>query len=92
MPRLVSRLLPILLLATVPLLATMSTASAFGHEPYPWCALYSLGNDGNSTNCGFDTIEQCRATVFGVGGTCIPNQLYPGPAEPRPHKRRHRRS
>jgi hypothetical protein len=28
------------------------------------------------TNCGFLTIEQCRATVSGIGGFCVPNQFY----------------
>src|SRR5262245_56951058 len=29
----------------------------------------------------FLTIEQCRATVSGIGGFCVPNQFYdPGPA------------
>jgi hypothetical protein len=31
-----------------------------------WCANYSNG----STNCGFHTHEQCRATVSGAGGSC----------------------
>ena len=35
------------------------------------------GNQGlASTNCGFLTIEQCRASVSGVGGFCVPNQFY----------------
>jgi hypothetical protein len=29
--------------------------------PYPWCAVYG-GRGGGGTNCGFLTIEQCRAT------------------------------
>jgi len=41
-----------------------------------WCAVYS-GTGG--TNCGFYTIEQCRATVSGIGGFCQPNQFYTGP-------------
>ena len=44
-------------------------------DPYKWCAAYR--NGGN--NCGFTTIEQCRASVSGVGGTCEPNQFYTGP-------------
>jgi hypothetical protein len=46
-------------------------------DPYKWCALYS-GN-ADSRNCGFITIEQCRATVSGIGGFCEPNQFYTGP-------------
>ena len=44
-------------------------------DPYKWCAAYRNGG----TNCGFTTIEQCRATVSGVGGSCEPNQFYTGP-------------
>ena len=44
-------------------------------DPYKWCAVYRVGG----TNCGFTTIEQCRATVSGVGGSCEPNQFYTGP-------------
>ena len=50
------------------------------YDPYPWCAVYS-GDAGGASNCGFLTIEQCRATVSGIGGSCEPNQFYnPHPA------------
>jgi len=45
-------------------------------DPYRWCAAY--GTPGG-TNCGFLTIEQCRATLSGNGGWCEPNQFYTGP-------------
>jgi hypothetical protein len=51
-------------------------AGAATADPYKWCAVYS-GRDGS--NCGFVTIEQCRATVSGIGGFCEPNQFYTGP-------------
>jgi hypothetical protein len=44
-------------------------------DPYKWCAAY--GTPGG-TNCGFLTIEQCRATLSGNGGFCEPNQFYTG--------------
>jgi len=47
---------------------------------YPWCAQYSGGDDGGGRNCGFSTLEQCRATVSGIGGSCEPNLFYPGSA------------
>ncbi len=31
-----------------------------------YCARYADGG----TNCGFNTIQQCRATVSGTGGVC----------------------
>jgi Putative peptidoglycan binding domain len=42
-----------------------STSSGARGSPH-WCANYTNG----SSNCGFYTIEQCRAAVSGVGGSC----------------------
>jgi hypothetical protein len=36
---------------------------------WPYCAWYSNG----STNCGFPTLQSCRAAVSGVGGVCRAN-------------------
>lgn len=54
-------------------------------DPYRWCAIYS-GRGGGATNCGFVTLEQCRATVSGIGGFCTINQFYTGP-EAQPARR-----
>ena len=46
--------------------------------------LQAPGDSGlGASNCGFLTIEQCRATVSGIGGFCVPNQFYnpQGPAK-----------
>src|ERR1044072_6568554 len=57
------------------------------YDPYPWCAFYS-GDGGGGTNGGFMTLEQCRPTVSGIGGSCGPNQFYnPQRQTPRPRKR-----
>jgi hypothetical protein len=49
----------------------------------------SAGNSFGATNCGFLTIEQCRATVSGIGGFCVPNQFYnPQKTAKRNDKRR----
>ena len=45
-------------------------------DPYRWCAQYTLR--GGASNCYFMTIEQCRASVSGVGGMCSPNPFYDG--------------
>jgi hypothetical protein len=80
-----------LTLATLALSAvlTASPARAYDmpYDPYPWCAVYS-GDAGGASNCGFLTIDQCRATVSGIGGSCEPNQFYnPRPAaRARKHK------
>jgi hypothetical protein len=57
-------------------------------DPYKWCAVYDTGDA--SANCGFVTIEQCRATVSGIGGFCEPNQFYTGPDKtPAKRSRKH---
>ena len=50
---------------------TICEASA---DPYKWCAVDS---NGGGSNCGFVTVEQCRATISGQGGFCEPKQVVP---------------
>ena len=60
------------------LMALAATNSAQA-DPYRWCAVYSGGGeDGGGSNCYFMTLEQCRATVSGMGGFCTPNNFYDG--------------
>ena len=80
------RLLAATIIAAVTVVLMPMAGSA---DPYKWCAVYS-GDMGGGTNCGFHTIEQCRATVHGIGGFCDPNPFYTGPAE-RPAKRARKR-
>ena len=68
------RLMPVLSFAA---LAMLISAEASAVE-YPWCAEYSVR--GGATNCGFSTLDQCRATVSGIGGFCRENLFYRGPA------------
>jgi len=67
-------------------LATSLMPATGQADPYKWCAHYSGDDGGGGTNCGFVTIEQCRATISGIGGYCELNPFYTGPAE-RPAKR-----
>jgi hypothetical protein len=79
----------VLLLALVVLvgLATPARAQIY----YPWCAEYGGGMGGGGTNCGFSTLEQCRATVSGIGGFCVRNSFYTGnPDRPVRRARKHR--
>ena len=43
-----------------------------------WCAVYNR-RGGTSENCGYATLNQCRAQVLGLGGWCRPNP-FPGTA------------
>src|SRR5512140_2213176 len=49
--------------------------SASPAREYPWCAAYG-GSMNGSSNCGFTTLQQCLATVSGIGGSCEPNPFY----------------
>jgi hypothetical protein len=65
------------------LVATVAPGASALAQNYPWCAVYSTG-DGDATNCGFVTREQCLATVSGIGGRCEPNNRYVPPSDVRP--------
>ena len=56
--------------------AIVLTPAAAKADPYRWCAVYG-GDMGGASNCGFVTIEQCRATISGKGGSCQPKQVIP---------------
>ena len=60
-------------------------------DPYKWCAEYAGADSGGGTNCGFVALEQCRATISGMGGLCVPNPFYTGP-EIKPVKRKRKQS
>jgi hypothetical protein len=49
-------------------LATLLIGTGAQARPGSWCASYHEG----ATTCGYSQ-EQCRETVHGVGGICIPN-------------------
>jgi hypothetical protein len=70
------RLSGVVLPALAALAALVPTSSHA--DPYRWCAEYS-GRMGGSSNCGFVTLQQCQATVSGIGGFCVRNQFYTGP-------------
>ena len=65
------RLFGVVVVAGASMFFTAGSASA---DPYKWC---SVESDSGGTNCGFVTIEQCRATISGKGGFCEPKQVVP---------------
>jgi hypothetical protein len=80
------------LFAAVAIAAMAALARPAAAIEYPWCAQYSGGDDGGGRNCGFSTIEQCMATVSGIGGGCERNLFYNGSAEwPAKRKRKRKR-
>ena len=73
--------------------AMLLFGSKAGHaDPYRWCAVYGGGDSGSARNCGFVTLQQCRDTISGIGGWCVPNGFYTGPDRDEsrpPHRRKH---
>ena len=65
--------------------AAVFAAGAANAESYKWCAVYG-GSGAAPTNCGFATLEQCRATVSGMGGYCAVNSFYTGAEKRKPHR------
>jgi len=77
------------------LLAVVGVATMLGTpalaQNYPWCAQYSGRALGGSQNCGSVSFAQCMATVSGVGGFCVQNNMYQ-PLPPRAHKKKKKTS
>jgi hypothetical protein len=74
---------------TSPLMLCGSSSGPAAADPYRWCAV--LGTTADlGTNCYFMTLEQCQATISGVGGFCTPNNFYTGAAATGDGSRRSR--
>jgi hypothetical protein len=58
------------------LAASGSSANAWRHGWYPWCAWLS---DGPYYDCFYTTLKECVASVRGVGGMCGVNPYPPPP-------------
>lgn len=54
---------------------------------HPWCATY---NADGVTECLYDNLAQCRASVSGAGGSCGHNAAYIPPPPPPPRRARTR--
>jgi hypothetical protein len=66
------------------LLVGLALAFAGAREAHAgaWCAWY----DPYTYNCGFNTLQQCQATVLGAGGYCARN-VYESQSMPGPRRR-----
>jgi hypothetical protein len=63
-------------------LAYTGMTTALHAQQAPYCAQFS---DGTSPNCGFATLQQCDASISGVGGVCNlnPASTYQAPLRAR---------
>jgi hypothetical protein len=62
----------LLWLSALTLLALFAAPDGASAQNGAWCARLRGGD-----SCGFATFEQCRATISGDGGICIPNPRGP---------------
>ena len=61
------------------LAANVQSASAQAANPTrPYCLRDGVMGAGN-WDCSYYTMDQCRATAHGNGGSCQPNPWYVGP-------------
>ena len=63
--------------ALLGLFGFFAAADVASAQTYRWCAVYGT-QGGVAQNCGFNTFDQCRATISGAGGSCQENPLYKG--------------
>jgi hypothetical protein len=52
-------------------LRLLSSASASAAPDYPWCQRTKI--TGGSPDFSFTSLNQCQASVIGVGGDCVRN-------------------
>ena len=75
--------------AVAALAALLLASNVAPAQEYPWCAV-QYDDDGEITTCGYVTLQQCRDTIWGVGGYCRQNPYFLGapPHAPKPVKRK----
>jgi hypothetical protein len=80
--------LPIIALFVVIAAFLGETQSSNAQSPYsyPWCSLGGTSFGSNALSCYYTSWEQCRTTMFGIGGNCIASPYYHGEATPLPHR------
>jgi uncharacterized protein DUF3551 len=59
------------------MVASSSIGDGARADPYRWCAVFG-SQHGGATSCYSVTLEQCRATISGLGGFCTENNFYDG--------------
>ena len=67
------------------LLGEMQICSAQSPYSYPWCAIYGR-RGGGAMSCYYTSWEQCRTTMFGIGGNCVQSPYYHAQSTQLPHR------
>ena len=84
----------VLFLIAAALLGETQVGHAQSPYSYPWCSLGGQ-RDTNALSCYYESWEQCRTTMSGIGGICVTSPYYHGQPIPPSHhslvKPRHHR-
>jgi len=67
------------------LFGDIEASAAQSPYSYPWCGV--RGRSGGMS-CYYESWEQCRATLSGIGGNCVMSPYYRPSASPSPLRRR----
>jgi hypothetical protein len=71
--------IPALAILTLATIAMTQSATAQTYNPrYPICAKIVQNFGGERYECQYDSMEQCRERVAGLGGQCVVNPFYAG--------------
>jgi len=87
----------VLFVVTAALVGGTQISNAQSPYSYPWCAIYpgDSNGPGGAMSCYYASWEQCRATMFGIGGNCVQSPYYHAQPTQPPYrslmKLRHRR-
>jgi Protein of unknown function (DUF3551) len=64
----------VLFLIAAASLGETQTGIAQSRYSYPWCAI--LSSEGSTMSCYYKTLQECMATLSGIGGNCIERPSY----------------
>ena len=81
------RMIQSTIIAAAALIAASSASLALSPYDYPWCA--ELTWTSGATSCYYTSYQQCMATLRGIGGSCIHNPGYGGPAPAQRYRSYH---
>ncbi len=78
----------VLFLITAALLGEMQVSNAQSAYSYRWCEILpgAGSGSGGAMSCYYTSWEQCRTSMFGIGGNCVESPYYHGQATPLPHR------
>ena len=89
----------VLFLIAAALLGETQTGNAQSPYSHPWCSISSGDAGGGARSCYYETLQQCMATLSGIGGNCVESPYYraqptqlPDYSVVKPRHRRHPRT